>query len=150
MTRQVTTPCHGFLNEQERCGARIWQPLCYTAATNSPHVFTLAYATFCDELSSQLIFWSHYISKRLPWWLSSKNPPANAGEVGSVPGSGRSPGEGDGHPLQYSCLGNPWDRGAWRATVLEGRKRVRHNLVTKLSKNIQNCKPDAALLCMCC
>ena len=46
-----------------------------------------------------------------------KNPPANAGDVGLVPGSGRSPGEGNGNPLQYSCLGNPTDRGAWQATV---------------------------------
>ena len=46
-----------------------------------------------------------------------KNPPANAGDVGSVLGSGRSPGEGKGNPLQYSCLGNPMDRGAWQATV---------------------------------
>ena len=49
-----------------------------------------------------------------------KNPPANAGdatEVGSIPGSGRSPGGGHGNPLQDSCLGNPMDRGAWRATV---------------------------------
>ena len=46
-----------------------------------------------------------------------KNPPANAGEVGSIPGSGRSPGEGNGNPLQYSCLENPTHRGAWRATV---------------------------------
>ena len=43
--------------------------------------------------------------------------PANAGEVGSIPGSGRSPGEVNGNPLQYSCLGNPMDREAWRATV---------------------------------
>ena len=49
-----------------------------------------------------------------------KNPPANAGnprDVGSIPGSGRSPGEGNGSPLQYSCLRNPMDRGAWQATV---------------------------------
>ena len=46
-----------------------------------------------------------------------KNPPANAGEAGSIPGSGRSPGEGNGNPLQYSCLENPMDRGAWWATV---------------------------------
>ena len=41
----------------------------------------------------------------------------NAGDLGSMPGSGRSPGEGNGNPLQYSCLGNPMDKGAWRATV---------------------------------
>ena len=49
-----------------------------------------------------------------------KNSLANAGDArdtGSTPGSGRSPGGGHGNPLQYSCLGNPMDRGAWRATV---------------------------------
>ena len=46
-----------------------------------------------------------------------KNLPANAGDAGSIPESGRSPGEGNGNPLQYSCLGNLMDRGAWRATV---------------------------------
>ena len=52
--------------------------------------------------------------------LVVKNPPANAEDlrdVGSIPGSGRSPGGGHGNPLQYSCLENPMDRGAWRATV---------------------------------
>ena len=47
-----------------------------------------------------------------------KNPPANAGDVGLIPGSGRSPGGGNDSPLQYSCLENPMDRGSWRATVL--------------------------------
>ena len=49
-----------------------------------------------------------------------KNPPANAGDagdVGSIPGLERYPGEGNGKPLQYSCLGNPMDRGTWRATI---------------------------------
>ena len=46
-----------------------------------------------------------------------KNLPANAGDVGLIPGSGGSPGEGNGHPLQYSCLGNLMDRGAWQAMV---------------------------------
>ena len=41
----------------------------------------------------------------------------NAGDLGSIPGLGRSPGEGNGNPLQYSCLGNPIDRGTWWATV---------------------------------
>ena len=43
--------------------------------------------------------------------------PCSAGDLGSIPRSGRSPGEGNGKPLQYSCLGNPMDRAAWRATV---------------------------------
>ena len=46
-----------------------------------------------------------------------KNLPANAGDIGSVPGSGRSPGGGNGNPLQYSYLGNPMDRGTWWAAV---------------------------------
>ena len=46
-----------------------------------------------------------------------KNPPASPGDVGSPPGSGRSPGGGNGNPLQYSILGNPIDKGAWKATV---------------------------------
>ena len=49
-----------------------------------------------------------------------KNPPANegdAGDTGSITGIGRFPGEGNGHPLQYSCLGNPMDRGIWWATI---------------------------------
>ena len=52
--------------------------------------------------------------------LVVKNPPASSGDVramGSIPGSGRSPGEGHGNPLQYSCLENPMDRGAWRDTA---------------------------------
>ena len=46
-----------------------------------------------------------------------KESAGNAGDLGLIPGSGRSPGEGNGNPLQYSCLENPMDRGAWRATV---------------------------------
>ena len=46
-----------------------------------------------------------------------KNPPANTGDAGSVSGLGRSSGEGNGNPLQYSCLRNPMDKGAWWAEV---------------------------------
>ena len=46
-----------------------------------------------------------------------KNAPANAGDAGLIPGSGRSSGEGNGNSLQYSCLGNPMDRGVWWTTV---------------------------------
>ena len=52
-----------------------------------------------------------------PGGSAVKNPPANAGDMGSIPGSGRSPGEGNGNLLQCSCLGNLMDRGAWWATV---------------------------------
>ena len=59
-----------------------------------------------------------------------KNPPANAGDIGSLPGLGRYPGEGSGNPLQYSCLGNPMDRGSWGVTVY-GITKSPHNLATK-------------------
>ena len=62
--------------------------------------------------------------------LVVKNLPANAGDVrdgGLVPESGRSSGGGHGNLLQYSCLENPMDRGAWRATVHRVRQRVRHD-----------------------
>ena len=53
----------------------------------------------------------------IPGDLVVKNPPANAGDTGSVPGSGRSPKEGNGNPFQYSCLGNLMNRGARQAAV---------------------------------
>ena len=59
--------------------------------------------------------------------LVVKSLPASAGDVGSIPGSGRSPGEGNGNPLQYSCLENPMDQEVWWAAVHRGRKRVRHD-----------------------
>ena len=54
-----------------------------------------------------------------PGGSAVENPAAHAGDAGSVPGSGVSPGEGNGHPLQCSCLENPMDGGAWWATVHE-------------------------------
>ena len=59
-----------------------------------------------------------------------KNPPANAGDMGDaglIPGSGRSPRGGHGNPLQYSCLENPMDRGAWQATQSIGSQRIGHD-----------------------
>ena len=53
----------------------------------------------------------------VPGGSAVRNPPANAGDADLIPGSERSPGAGNGNPLQYSCLENPMDRGAWWATV---------------------------------
>ena len=63
----------------------------------------------------------------------SKASVCNAGYLGSIPGSGRSPGEGNGNPLQYSCLENPMDGGAWQATVhgIVRLARVGRDLATK-------------------
>ena len=72
-----------------------------------------------------------------------KNPPAiqettcNAGDLGSIPGLGRSPGEGNGNPLQYSCLGNPMNRGDLWAPVY-GVAKVRHDLAIKPPKVNEN------------
>ena len=63
---------------------------------------------------------------RFPGGPVVKNPPANAGDSGSIPGSGSSPEEGNGYTLQCSCLENPMDRGDWQATVL-GSQRVGHD-----------------------
>jgi len=53
----------------------------------------------------------------IPGGSDGKETTCNTGDLGSIPGLGRSPGEGNGNPLQYSCLGNPMDRGASQATV---------------------------------
>ena len=66
-----------------------------------------------------------------------KNLPANAGDASSIPKSERSPGEGTGNPLQYSCLENPKDRGAWQATV-HGSQSVGHNLGNKQQQIAQH------------
>ena len=53
----------------------------------------------------------------LTWWLTCYKSACNAGDLDLIPGPGRSPGEGIGYPLHYSCLGNPMNRGTWWATV---------------------------------
>ena len=76
--------------------------------------------------------------KRLDWELAvsrcklaiphssvSKESTRNAGDPGSIPGSGRSPGEGHGNPLQYSCLENPMDRGAWQYSLWGHKSQTR-------------------------
>ena len=81
--------------------------------------------------------------------LMIKNPPANAGDAGSVPGSGRFPGGGNGNPLQYSCLENPMDRGAWRAAVhgvagsdITEHAHIRHNQETlEINEHLSYFKP---------
>ena len=79
-------------------------------------------------------------SKSFPSGLVVKNPSANAGDAGLIPGSGRSPGVGNGNPLQFSCQGNPIHRGAWRATV--------HGITeSDMTKHTHTCKLLFRLKC---
>ena len=73
-----------------------------------------------DERSAENLFLlPHLLRKQgFPSGSDGKESACNAGYPSSIPGSGRSPGDGHGYPLQYSCLENPMDRGAWWATVL--------------------------------
>ena len=81
------------------------------------------------QLSERMLYKRIFIFLMFPGDSVVKNPPAYARDVVSVPRSVRSSGEGNGNPLQYSCLGNPIDRGDWWATVPWGCKRVGHDLV---------------------
>ena len=71
-----------------------------------------------SQIECDLLMWHcKYIKWASQVALEVKDPPVNAGDAGSIPGWGRFPREGNGNALQYSCLGNPMDRGAWRAIV---------------------------------
>ena len=98
---------------------------------------------FCKSLRLFLPALRYCTPWGLPWRLSGKESTCQSKrhrDTGSTPGSGRSSGGGNGSPLQYSCLGNPMARGAWRATVLEVT-RVGHNLATR-----QKLKPNSSKL----
>ena len=86
--------------------------------------FLIHSAILCLLIGEFILFTFKAIIDRyvmgLPWWPSSNKSACNAGatwDTGSIPRSGRSPGGRHGNPLQYSCLENPRDRGAWQATV---------------------------------
>ena len=86
-------------------------------------------------------------SLRPPWWRGGKEPACQWREVGVIPGSGRPPGEGNGSPLQYSCLESSMDRGAWWAAYSPWRcKRVRHHGATKQQHQEVNVKPSRTQL----
>ena len=74
-----------------------------------------------------------------------KNPLANVVDMGSIPGLGRSAGEGNGNPLQYSCLGNPMDRGTQQATV-RGSQGVGENLATKQQQQKTTSSASSSLI----
>ena len=85
---------------------------------------TSKYKSLCQVQEQFLERTPAFLLIKCYWWASQgtvvKNPPANvedAGDASLIPKSGRSPGGGNGNPLQYSCLGNPMERGDWQATV---------------------------------
>ena len=102
----------------------------------------LLYFSACMLLLQKLIV----PPRCLPRASVVKNPPANAGDMVSIPGLGRTPGEGKGNPCQYSCLANLMDRGAWRATVPGVAKTVRHDLATKQQTTTIQLGPFYSLL----
>ena len=91
----------------------ILQSTSYTTETVIPRNNTF------PKSSLFFVFFHHLpeVSFWHPRWLSGKVSACNAGDLGSIPGSGRSLGEGNGNPLQYSCLENPMNREAWWVTV---------------------------------
>ena len=98
-------------------------PLRYSGLENSMDCIVHRVAKSQTQLSD--------FHKGFPRSSVDKESACSSEDLGSVSGSGRSPGEGNGNPLQYSCLENPMDREVWQATV-HGVTRVGHDLVTKL------------------
>ena len=87
----------------------------------SPTIIVLLSISPFMSISVCLMYWEISL-RRFPGGSDGKVSACNAGDLGSIPGLGRSPGEGNGNPLQYSHLENPMDGGAWRATVREVAK----------------------------
>ena len=98
----------------------------------------LWYSEKLNDISLLLLPRTNFISRASLVAHSVKNPSTmqesacHTGNLGSIPGSGRTPGDGNGNPFQDSWLRNPMDRGAWQATV-HGVTRIGHNVVTKPS-----------------
>ena len=97
-----------------------------------------------DPLEKGKATHSSILAWRIPWTIQSmgfphssvgKESSCSAGDAGLIPGSGRVPGGGHGNPLQYSCLENPKDRGAWQATF-HGVSRIGYDLMTEQQQRI--------------
>ena len=117
-----------------------WKPMLGTARERINLV-----GTWIDNIKFETLFFLDFWENTKRWsskinvdaWMGFhgvseiKNLPANAGDTSLIPGSRRFPREGNGNLLQYFCLGNSMDRGAWRAYSPWGCKRVGHNLASK-------------------
>ena len=127
---------------QNRCdsSSRLFtvSPFASVTLSSPSHPFPLL-CLLSGHLLEEFIFSfnTFYIGVGFPHSSVGKESACKAGDLSSIPGLGRSPGEGNDNPLQYSCLENPMDRGAWWATV-HGVIRVRHDLMTKPPLLINN------------
>ena len=101
----------------------VWLTSLSVTVSGSTHVAANSMVSLLSKWLNSVLFLG------FPEGLVSKESTCNAEDLGLIPGSGRSPGERNGNPLQYSCLENPMDKGAWRVTVL-GSQRVKHSWVT--------------------
>ena len=90
---------------------------------------------YVSIISLKWIYPSIYLFMGFPGGAEVKASACNVGDLGSIPGLGRSPGEGNVNTLLYSCLENPMDGGAWWATI-HGSQRVRHDWATSLSLSL--------------
>ena len=129
----------GHLKSPKARRAFPYQDIFLTPIHNSPLSFILLdlfllILTFQNR--SVPIFILPISAKGLPWRLGGKDAACNAGDVCSIPGSGRSPGGGNGNPLQYSCMRNSIDRGACRLQSM-GSQRVRHHWASKQQQRKQ-------------
>ena len=119
---------------QERTCSHIWT---VWSSSNSKYSSSSSVSELSANSAFTGLLLQTYLRIKETWGFPGgsviKNPPANAGDKGLNPGSGRFPGEGSSNSIQYSCLGSPMDRGAWWATV-HGVARAGHNLVTKQQK----------------
>ena len=120
--------CDDQSSKRVCCLPEPWAVGVFRTHSTPLRLFTQIRSDKCNVWTIYIIMKSHQLLRHDYWtsWASQvalmvKNPPARAGDKrdsGSVPGWGRSPGGGNGNPLQYSCLKNPMDRGAWWVTVL--------------------------------
>ena len=117
-----THTCHIFFKHS--CTDRYLHCFCILAIVNKADInigvhvpFQISEFIFTRRIPRVELLDHMTVLSFLPGWLSGKETACNAGYLGSIPGSGRSPAEWNGYPLPYSCLGNPMDRGGWQATV---------------------------------
>ena len=99
----------------------------FWAANSHDSVFLILGVAFLEPQAALDVVLKAPIACGFPGGSEVKEPACNVGDPGSIPGSRRLPGEGNGNPLQYFCLENPMNGETWQTTVFEGSQRVRHD-----------------------